>query len=111
MNERIRYHLDENVDPDVALALRSQGIEVTTTFEMNMAGTSDAVQLAFVKQEKRVIVSHDTDFLKIASQDNTHYDIAFCKKGSGSIGEIIRNLILIYQVMSPEEMHGIVEYL
>ncbi|MGK7946955.1 MAG: DUF5615 family PIN-like protein [Microcystaceae cyanobacterium] len=49
MSERIRYNLDENVDPDVALALRSQGINVTTTFEMKMAGTSDSLQLAFVK--------------------------------------------------------------
>ncbi len=39
MIQRIKYHLDENVDPDIALAFRSQGIDVTTTFEMNMAGT------------------------------------------------------------------------
>ncbi len=111
MSEQIRYHLDENVDPDVALALRNQGIDITTTFDTNMTGTSDAKQLAFVKAEKRVIVTHDTDFLKIASQDNTHCGIAFCKKGSRSIGEIIRSLILIHEVMSPGEMQGIVEYL
>lgn len=28
MPERIRFHLDENVDPDIALALRWNGIDV-----------------------------------------------------------------------------------
>ncbi|CCQ49454.1 DUF5615 family PIN-like protein [Crocosphaera watsonii WH 8501] len=111
MSQQIKYHLDENVDPDIALALRSQGIDVTTTFEMNMAGTSDNVQLAFVKQEKRVIVTHDTDFLKITSHDSNHYGVAFSKKGSRSMGDMIRTLILIYEVMTPEEMKGTVEYL
>lgn len=111
MSERIRFHLDENVDPDIALAVRSQGIDITTTFDLNMAGKSDDEQLAFVCQEKRVLITHDTDFLKIASQSSDHYGIAFCKKGGRSIGDIIRSLILIYEVMSPEEMQGIVEYL
>jgi hypothetical protein len=31
MSERIRFHLDENVDPAIALGLRRYGINVTTT--------------------------------------------------------------------------------
>jgi hypothetical protein len=31
MSDRIRFHLDENMDSDVAKAPRRQGIEVTTT--------------------------------------------------------------------------------
>ncbi|WP_269432771.1 hypothetical protein [Crocosphaera watsonii] len=33
------------------------------------------------------------------------------KKGSRSMGDMIRTLILIYEVMTPEEMKGTVEYL
>jgi len=33
MNERIRFHLDENVDPVIALALRRYGIDVTTSVD------------------------------------------------------------------------------
>lgn len=95
----------------MALALRSQGIDVTTTFDLNMAGESDAVQLDFVQQEKRVLVTHDTDFLKIANDYQEHYGIAFCQKGKRSLGEIIRSLILIYEVMTPAEIEGTVEYL
>ena len=50
MSDRIRFHLDENVDPDVALALRRQGIDVTTTREMKLLGQPDEVQLAFARE-------------------------------------------------------------
>ena len=41
MPERIRFHLDEHVDPDVARALRRYGIDVTTTVEAGLCTQSD----------------------------------------------------------------------
>lgn len=111
MSDRIRFHLDENVDPDVALALRRQGIDVTTTREMGLLGQSDEVQLAFACEQGRMVVTHDTDFLRLASQSAAHWGIAFCKKNARSLGEIIRSLVLIYEVLSPKEMRGWIEYL
>jgi DNA modification methylase len=66
MADRIRFHLDENVDPDVARALRRHGIDVTTTVETGLRTQNDTAQLAFIRQEGRVMVTHDTDFLRIA---------------------------------------------
>ncbi len=111
MSNRLRFHLDENVDPDVALALRRQEIDVTTTREMGLLGQSDEVQLEFACEQERVIVTHDTDFLRLASQSTDHWGIAFCPKNSRSLGEIIRSLGLIYQVFKPDEMRGWIEYL
>lgn len=111
MNDRIRFHLDENIDSDVAKALRHQDIDVTTTSEMGLRGQPDDVQLAIASPEKRVIVIHDTDFLRLASQSKDHYGIAFCTKDVRTTGEIVRTLILMHQVLSPEEMRGQVEYL
>ena len=102
MSDVIRFHLDENVDPDVALALRRQGIDVTTTREMNLLGQLDEVQLQFACEQRRVIVTHDTDFLRLASQSTNHWGVAFCKKNARSLGEIIRSLGLIYQVFTPQ---------
>lgn len=78
MSEQIRFHLDENVDPDVARKLRRQGIDVTTTVEMNLLGQPDDVQFDFVCHQKRIIVTHDTDFLRFASQTTDHRGIVFC---------------------------------
>lgn len=111
MSNRIRFHLDENVDPDIALALRRQSIDVTTTVKMELRGQIDEAQLAFACQQGRIIVTHDTDFLKIASQTTEHWGIAFCKKDVRTLGEIIRSLVLIYEVLSPDEMKGWIEYL
>lgn len=47
MPERICFHLDENVDPDIALALRRAGMDVTTSQEANLLSQSDMVQLEF----------------------------------------------------------------
>jgi len=46
-NLRIRFHLDENVAPTVALGLRLRKIDVTTTNEAGLAGASDHAQLSF----------------------------------------------------------------
>jgi len=80
VSDRIRFHLDENVDPDVGLALRRRGIDVTMTREMGLLGLSDEAQLAFARNEGRVIVTHDADFLRLASQSSDHWGIAYSKK-------------------------------
>lgn len=100
-----------SIQPDIALALRRQAIDVTTTVEMGLIGQTDEAQLEFARQQGRVIVTHDTDFLRLASQTPNHWGIAFCKKDARTIGEIIRSLVLIYEVFTADEMKGWVEYL
>jgi predicted nuclease of predicted toxin-antitoxin system len=111
VSERIRFHLDENVDPSVALGLRRYGIDVKTTGEVGLRGEPDEVQLKFIQEQKRVIFTQDADFLIIASNIFDHPGIIYCKKGTRSIGEIIERLILIYEVMIPEEMVAHVEFI
>jgi len=41
MAERIRFHLDEHVDPDIARALRRHGTDVTTTVEAGLRTQSE----------------------------------------------------------------------
>ena len=111
MTDRIRFHLDEHVDPDIAGALRQHGIDVTTTIEVNLRTSDDLAHIDFARREGRVIVSHDADFLCLASRSSDHPGIAYCHMGSRPKGQIIRSLILIYEVLTPEEIAGRVEYL
>ena len=111
MAERIRFHLDEHVDPDIARALRQHDIDVTTTVEVGLRTQSDEAQLAFIRQERRVIVTHDADFLRFASRSNDHPGIAYSHKTARSLGDMIRSLILIYEVLEPGDMAGRVEFL
>jgi predicted nuclease of predicted toxin-antitoxin system len=111
MADHIRFHLDESVDPDIAPALRSHGIDVTTTGEAGLRTRSDADQLEFSRTRNRVIVTHDADYVRFAQQSSNHSGIAYCSSTARSLGEIIRSLILIYEVLRPEEIKGQVEYL
>ncbi|MEG4861811.1 MULTISPECIES: DUF5615 family PIN-like protein [unclassified Microcoleus] len=111
MSERIRFHLDENVKSAVARELRRRLIDVTTTIEAGLLAQTDESQLAFICEQKRVIMTHDDDFLTIASLSSEHPGIAYCKQGTPSIGQIIEALVLIYEVYTPDEMVGRVEFL
>lgn len=98
--DRIRFHLDEHVDPDIARALRRHGVDVTTTVEVGLRTASDDTQLAFAVGEQRVVVTHDAGFLRLAGFSRDHPGIAYCHKTSRSIGEIVQSRILIYEVFS-----------
>jgi predicted nuclease of predicted toxin-antitoxin system len=108
--DRIRFHLDEHVDPAVAIALRRAGIDVTTTNEVGLRTKDDAAQLNFARDAVRVMVTRDHDFLRLVSGATKHPGVAFYT-ASKSLGEIIEGLMLLYEVMTPDEMSRHVEYL
>jgi predicted nuclease of predicted toxin-antitoxin system len=111
VSDRIRFHLDEQVNSAIAIELRRRGIDVTTTVEAGLRTQRDDAHLTFARQEQRVLFTQDEDFLILASRSNDHSGIAYCKQGTRSIGQIIESLILIYEVYTPEEMIGHIEYL
>lgn len=111
MITEIRFYLDENIDNDVAKALRGRGIDVLTTAEAGNAGLKDQAQLAFAHSENRVIVTQDEDFLILDSEQVPHAGIAYYKHRNRSIKEVIRGLLLIYEVLSANDMMNHVEFL
>jgi predicted nuclease of predicted toxin-antitoxin system len=100
----IRFHLDENCPRAVALGLRRRSIDVTTTPEAGLLEVSDDEQTAYALAAGRVIFTQDEDFLAIHASGIPHAGIAYCKKVSRSIGEMIRGLVLIWEVYGQEEV-------
>ena len=111
MLDKIRFHLDEHVDPAIAVGLRRSGIDVTTTVEAALRTKDDAVHLAFANAEGRVIVTHDNDYLRFHAQGIQHPGMAYCPPQSRSIGYLIETLALMWEIMTPEEMRNRVEFL
>lgn len=107
---RIRFHLDESVDPDIAPALRRNGIDVTTSQEVRLLTRPDETQLDFARREGRMLVTHDDDFLVMANLTNDHCGIAYCHIHARSMRQIIDALILIHGVLTPNDTRGKVEY-
>ena len=108
---RLRFHLDEHIPLGIATGLRRRGVDVTCTAEVGLAAARDEEQLAFARESGRVLVTHDADFLRLNASGISHSGIAYCRQGSLTIGEMLRRLVLIYDLLSAEEMLGRVEFL
>jgi hypothetical protein len=111
MPDRIRFHLDEHVDPAIAAGLQRYGIDVTTTVAAALRTKDDEVHLAFANAEHRVIVTHDNDYLRFHAQGMPHPGMAYCPPQTRSMGHIIAMLRLMWEIMTPEEMRNRVEFL
>jgi predicted nuclease of predicted toxin-antitoxin system len=107
----IHFHLDEHIDRAIAEGLRRRGIDVTTMINATSQGATDQEQLAFAHGERRVMVTHDDDYLRLHQRSVPHAGIAYCRQQPCSIGEMLRALVLIWAVLTPKEMENHVEFL
>ena len=75
-----------------------------------MLGATEEEHLAFARDEGRTIVTHDDDFLRLAAEADVHGGMVYLPERR-SIGETVRGLMLIADVLGAEEMQGHVEFL
>lgn len=110
MADRLRFHLDENVNSAIAFGLRLRGIDVTTTTDAGIRSAPDSTQLDYAVATGRVLFSHDSDFLHPIHSERDHFGIVYCAKDARSIGQIIRHLSLLFECLDAGEMQGQVEF-
>ncbi|MEA5619622.1 DUF5615 family PIN-like protein [Cronbergia sp. UHCC 0137] len=65
MVNKIKFHLDENVNNAIANGLKMRGVNVTTSSEAGLIGVSDQQQLVYSLSQQRVIFTFDDDFLSL----------------------------------------------
>jgi hypothetical protein len=106
----VKYYTDEHVGRAMAKGLRERGVDVLTAADAGMLGALDEEHLAFGLQEARVVFTQDDDFLKLHASGLEHAGIAYTPQGT-SIGDMIRGLMLIYQVLDADDMRNHVEFL
>lgn len=111
MGKTIRFHLDEHVDSAVADGLRRRGADVSTTAERGLIGQTDEVQWQLVLEERRVLVTSDSDFLSFHAQGLPHWGIAYCHQQSRTIGQMVHTLELVWELLEPDDMKNRVEFL
>lgn len=110
MAERIRFYTDEQVARVVVDGLRRRGVEVMTCQEAGLLGASDDEHLAFAAGRQCVIFSQDDDFLRLHASSVPHTGIVYAHQRT-PIGVIIQGLLLIYEVLEPQEMVNHVEFI
>jgi hypothetical protein len=108
--EQISFYLDEQIPRAVADGLQRRGVKVLTVQEAGKSGASDREQLSFAMSDGRVLVTMDSDFLILASEGVSHAGIAYANPQL-SVGQVIKSLMLVYNVLTSEDMTNHVEYL
>ena len=110
MARRISFYADEHVPRSVVRGLRSRGVDVVGVAEIRAHGLTDADHLGRALSEGRVVVTQDADFLRLHASGSRHAGIVFADARLG-VGDWIRGLMLVYQVLDADEMVGHVEFL
>ena len=110
MSERIKFYTDAHIAKAVVRGLRERGLDVLSVQDTRMFDVPDDDHLRLAIEQDRVIVTQDADFLRFNSENVEHRGFVYAPQGT-SIGEIIRGLMLIWEVLEPSDMQGHVEYL
>lgn len=107
---KIRFYTDEHIARAVVLGLRQRGIDVLTVPEASLLGAADEEQLAFARKEGRVFFTRDDDFLRLHASGLPHAGIVYTSRRV-SIGDMLRGLALIHEILDADDMQGRVEFL
>lgn len=110
MVNRIKFYTDEHIHPAVVAALRTRGVDVLTAQEANLLSVSDNRHLDFASQQGRVLFSFDAAFTRLHAAQHPHTGIIFASRQT-PIGQQVRSLLRIYQVLSQEDMIDRLEFI
>jgi hypothetical protein len=108
--EPIKFYMDEHVPRAVTEGLRRRGVDVLRAQEAGLLEADDERHLAFALSEGRVLFTQGADFLRLHAAGRPHAGIVYAPQQT-PIGAIVRGLMLIYDVLSPDDMAGHVEFL
>ena len=114
---QIKLYLDEDAQAENLLkSLQRHNIDVLTTNEAGMEGSSDTEQLEFAASQNRTIYTFNVrDFLplhyKFLQDNQIHSGIILGEQGRFGIGEQLRRLLRVIAEIESEEMQNELEFL
>ncbi|MDE2748810.1 MAG: DUF5615 family PIN-like protein [Chloroflexota bacterium] len=108
---RLRYYLDENMDPEISEQLRRRGIDALSARDASLLEVSDDVQLRYAASKGRVLCTKDSDFANPANWLVEHDGIAYFPDSSVSIGYAVNALLKLHRKETAESMENRLVYL
>ncbi len=108
---KLRFYLDENMDPEIAEQLRRRGIDALSARDVGLLNVSDGVQLRYAAAHRRALCSKDSDFTNPANWDVEHDGIAYFPDPNVSIGYAVNALQELHRAETAESMENRLVYL
>ncbi|HWR59709.1 MAG TPA: DUF5615 family PIN-like protein [Thermodesulfovibrionales bacterium] len=106
----MRIYADENIEQAIVDGLRRRGIETVSAGELGYAGKSDNFHLKKAADMKAVILTHDVDYIVLAERFD-HHGIIFSHSRHVSIGQCVRGVELLVNILTDEDMENHIEFL
>ena len=106
----VRFYADEHIPKAVIRGLRQRGVDILTVADAASIGAEDSTHLRRACGERRVIVTQDDDFLRLAAGGEPHAGIVYAPQHT-SVSALIHGLLLIHRVLDAEEMVDHIEFL
>ena len=78
--------------------------------EAGMLGASDEEHLAYARREERMLFTQDDDFLCLHAAGVAHAGLVYARQQT-PVGEAILGLMLVHELMTPEDMRGHIEFI
>ncbi len=82
MGQPVRLYADEQVARAVVRGLRERGMDVLTAAEAGLLGAPDEKHLAWARNQGRVILTQDDDFLRLHAAGEEHAGIVYAEQGA-----------------------------
>lgn len=111
---RVQLYLDEDVDPDLALALRARNVEVVSALELGRRQIEDAEHLAYAVSQQRAVLTHNRDdFLELAitcfAEAREHFGIVIAPQYP--LSELLRRTLYLIATETQESLLSQVRWL
>lgn len=102
--------MDEHVPRAVTEALRRRDVDALTAQDVRMIEADDQLHLERAGRDRRVVFTQDADFLRLHAAGVQHAGIVYAPQQT-TIRHMVQRLLLIVEVLTPEDLIGHVEFL
>ena len=111
----LALYMDEHIPSAITDELRNRGLDVLTVREDNRTGTADPIILRRAFELRRVMVTEDHDYERIAiefwTSGEDFYGIAFVVRKGTTFGLLIADLEALAACLEVDEVFNLINYI